>query len=306
MKPTDEPPDFNYIPDYSNACLATGADHFTALRRVDLLSRGNVFLAAEKFEICSDHMTSKCAPCSWTKGEADYNAFGHMVSEFDSWGAQTYKAALAGMNKDTAGLEAYFTAALAYPWRQLLVHGSTVARDKIRLSPGQALPCELERMGGGASCVGPSYKLTVEGLDKQCETFRNEIPGSISVERDGTGRISKATVTSSAAGTEAFGFSVPIADPLPPVSRFKSTGALQLWLAKQLDVLVPISAPEVNVTTTADGTMCGRLTGLMPPEVFEQLAKDDAALTPYSDITGLIPVIFTLELGVVTTTIRGG
>ncbi|GEM_PF-3570659 len=303
---TESAPEFNYIPDYSNACLPqTTADIAQALTEVAAQTNGDVFLAATHLEVCSDHMTSKCAPCSWDPEKDEYNALGHLLGEFGTWGHAFYKTGLADQKVDTKALEKHVSQALSYPWRQLTVHGKAGDATTIRLSPTQASTCELAHQGGGAPCKGATHYFTTEGLDKTCKAFRDTVPGKIAVEKDASGAVTKATVESTGPGKGKFGFQVPLITPLPPTSAFESTGTLQAFINRTPSITMQVSAPQVSVSTASDGTLCGRLTGKIAPSVFQGLAKDKAALVDYTDDTGFIPVILTMQLRAVSVSKAG-
>lgn len=282
--PGDEPPpDFNYIPDYSDACLPTLDTVDDAIAVTADRVESDTFLVAHHLEICSEDMASGCAPCSTNPDDPNYNAMAHLVGEFDAWGSTEAKTLLASEGVTSDMFPAIFADALAYPWRHLLVHG-VEGGETITLSPGTANNCVLSHEQGGEGCGSEAeYRIALEALDAECQDFRNQTTGSFS----------SAAVTTTVPGGKAFGFQVPIVHPddLRPVDDFPSVPELEFWLKSIPSATVRVDNPVVTV----DGE-CGTIEGYLDPETFALIQSSESALDPYRDASGGIPVTLTVEL----------
>ncbi len=284
------PPGFNFIPDYSNACVPTDeASRQAAEAALASLTGGHEFLVAETFEVCSPRQQSACAPCSDDASSADYNALGAALNNADDWASSAMLGVVGVESSDLSGLEAYFAEALAYPWRHLAVHAAP--GDAVYyLNPVQANQCVLDAAKGSGDCgTDDEYTLTVDGMDRDCSQFRNGIQGSFA----------STSVTTGLPGAEGFGFQVPLARgmELPPVSDFDSVQALEHWLSQQVKLVPVLAEPDVTVSEV-NGQLCGRLTGVMNASVFDTIASDASKVDAFEDPErpGAINVVLTMEL----------
>ncbi|MCP4810580.1 MAG: hypothetical protein GY913_32990 [Proteobacteria bacterium] len=101
---TELPPDFNYIPIYSDVCLPGSLDEQDAARaQVDAHIDASEFLVGTNMDLCHE---DSCVPCDTTS-----NPMLATVRDFDDWSTTEAQAIVAAVDGDV-DLEGYFATAL--------------------------------------------------------------------------------------------------------------------------------------------------------------------------------------------------
>lgn len=276
---------FNYIPLNDEACevanYPVGVQQI-ATEAIDGLIAAGSHRVATSFKFCNEEAI---AGCDFTCDVAE-NAMLQLARDF-AGPLSEYVASVSNFDISD-GLEQYIQDALAWPYRELVV----TYVDCATLDPGSCPPEANTRVvlsqGRRQRCEGTfdgcdHLSIEPESLDLQCQAFPLELYGAADGDIGAAHTLTARLPAEAEANDVTFGFLVPLTPEYPDAGANLSDEALLSWLSKlesfEQTLEIRMEALTVELTATADGTYCGRMSGRVPTSAFiDALVVEDEAL----------------------------